>query len=108
MCVFISSTAVIRNISYVKKNWAKYDQNVYRSLCCVPVIHVRLQLNLSFPPDRFKKKKKTQISIFTKIRLMGSELFHADRWTDVTKLTVAFRNFAHELKKKWSTFETRA
>jgi len=29
-----------------------------------------------------------------KIRTMGDELFHADRQTDVTKLVVAFRNFA--------------
>jgi len=33
-----------------------------------------------------------------KIRPVGADLLHADRltdgWTDVTKLTVAFRNFA--------------
>ena len=29
-----------------------------------------------------------------KIRLMGAELFHADGQTDMTKLIVAFRNFA--------------
>jgi hypothetical protein len=37
-----------------------------------------------------------------KIRLVGAELFHADRRTDVqtdtTKLTVAFRNFANAPK----------
>ena len=38
--------------------------------------------------------KKTQISIFIKIRSVGAELFHADRQTDMTKLIVAFRNFA--------------
>jgi len=27
-----------------------------------------------------------------KIRLMGAELFHVDGQTDMTKLTVAFRN----------------
>jgi hypothetical protein len=29
-----------------------------------------------------------------KIRPVGAELFHADGQTDMTKLTVAFRNFA--------------
>jgi hypothetical protein len=29
-----------------------------------------------------------------KIRPVGAQLFHADRQTDVTKLIVAFRNFA--------------
>jgi len=32
-----------------------------------------------------------------KILLMTFELFHEDRQTDMTKLIVAFRNFANEL-----------
>ena len=39
-----------------------------------------------------------------KIRLLDAELFHADgqvvRQTDMTKLTVAFRNFGNASKKK--------
>ena len=31
-----------------------------------------------------------------KIRQMGTELLHTDRRTDMTKLTVDFRNFAKE------------
>jgi hypothetical protein len=34
-----------------------------------------------------------------KIRQVGAELFHADGRTDMTNLTVAFRNFANEPKK---------
>jgi hypothetical protein len=30
-----------------------------------------------------------------KIPPVGAQLFHADRQTDMTKLTVAFRNFAN-------------
>jgi len=33
-----------------------------------------------------------------KIRKMGGELFHVDRQTDTTKLTVVFRNFANAPK----------
>jgi hypothetical protein len=38
------------------------------------------------------------MSSFMKIRPVVAELFHADRRTDVTKLTVAFRNFANAPK----------
>jgi len=34
-----------------------------------------------------------------KIRPVGAELFHADGRTDMTKLIVAFRNFANACKK---------
>ena len=30
-----------------------------------------------------------------KIRVVGAELFHADGWTDMTKLMVAFRSFTN-------------
>jgi len=39
--------------------------------------------------------KKTQISNFIKIRPVKAEVFHADRWADMTKLIFAFRNFAN-------------
>jgi len=38
--------------------------------------------------------KNTQISNFMNIRPVGAEMFDADGRTDVTKLIVAFRNFA--------------
>jgi hypothetical protein len=37
-----------------------------------------------------------------KIRPVGVELLHAVRWTDMTKLIVAFRNFANAPKKQGS------
>jgi hypothetical protein len=44
------------------------------------------------------------MSNFTKIRPVGAELFNADRQkkgrTDMTKLIVAFRNFANAPKKR--------
>jgi len=42
--------------------------------------------------------KNTQISNFMKIRPVGAELFHADGQTDMTKLIVAFHNFANAPK----------
>jgi hypothetical protein len=44
--------------------------------------------------------KNTQIPNFVKIRSVTAEAFDADRRTDVTKLTVAFRNFASAPKNK--------
>jgi hypothetical protein len=37
--------------------------------------------------------ENTQISNFIKIRVVKAELFHADGQTDMTLLTVVFRNF---------------
>jgi len=46
--------------------------------------------------NRFSKNP--QIPNITKIRSVETGLFHADGQTDMTKLTVAFRNFANEPK----------
>ena len=37
--------------------------------------------------------KNTQISNFMKIRPVGAELFHADGWTDMTKLNSRVSQF---------------
>ena len=45
-------------------------------------------------------RKNAQISNFMKILLVGAELFHVDRRTDMTKLIIAFRNFANAPKTR--------
>ena len=52
-------------------------------------------MKLEFIPQIFEK---TQIWSFIKIHLLGAELCHADRQTDMTKLIVAFHNFANAPK----------
>ena len=68
--------------------------NVHSSSCKLHVIRVRFCLNFL---DGFAKS--TAISNFIKMRPVGAELFHEDWRTDgrtnVTKLVVAFRNFAN-------------
>ena len=52
-------------------------------------------------------KKRAVIPNFIKIRPVGAELFHVARQTDMTKLTVAFRNVANapkNAKEKCSQF----
>jgi len=49
-------------------------------------------LHVKYPSHSFKN---TQISNFMKICPMGAEMFHADRWMDMTKLIIALRNFAN-------------
>ena len=48
-------------------------------------------------------RKIPQISNFMKIRPVGVEMFHADGRTHMTKLTVAFRDFAKASNKRWSS-----
>jgi hypothetical protein len=49
-----------------------------------------------------KNFENPQISNFMKIRPVGVELFHADGWTDMTKLIVAFSNFVNVPKNEIS------
>jgi hypothetical protein len=51
-----------------------------------------ISLHVKYPSHLFKN---TQISNFMKICPMGAEMFHADRWTDMTKLIIALCNFAN-------------
>jgi hypothetical protein len=48
------------------------------------------------------EKKRTQISSLVKIRILGAELFHANRQkngrTDMSRLIITFRNFANAPK----------
>ena len=94
--ISILTTTFIWNIPHSKKNWDRYDLNVYLCSCKVPFILARPWQNLNLF-DRFSKN--AQISNLIKIRPVGAELFHADRQTDrqthrrtdVTQLIVALR-----------------
>ena len=44
--------------------------------------------------------EKSSISNFTKIHPQGVELFHAEGRTDMTKIIVAFHNFANAPKNE--------
>jgi len=82
---------------------------VYLSSCEVPLFLSDYSESCIFF-DIFLKN--TQIPNLMEIRPVGAELFHADRQRDMTKLMVAFRNFANSPKicmsaefQYWKNFE---
>ena len=70
-------------------------------------LHVKYSLFLSDVNETWilskDLRKNTQISNFIEIRPVGAELFNAggrtDGQADMTKLIIAFRNFANARKK---------
>ena len=96
-CVSSFSTTHVWNIFHSKKNWARYDKKMY--IC----LHVKYPLFFSYFNETWIfttdfLKKKTQISNLrwepSSVRTDG----RTERQTDVTKLIVAFRNFANASK----------
>jgi len=90
---FVSCTTSGWNISHSKKKWARYDQK------CLEVF--KLSTRYSFPIliklviswQIFEKCSNNEI-----YRPVAAEVFHTDGRTEMTKLIVAFRNFANAPK----------
>jgi hypothetical protein len=100
MCVLISSVIFSETFLILRRPERGVIKTVYWSSCKVLVFLAGLQGNSNFL-DRYSKN--TQIANFMKIWHLGADLFHAegriDGQTDMTKLTVAFRNSAKAPKK---------
>ena len=95
MCVFVVSTTFFRNISHFKNNSVRY----YHKCIQVFIGSTRYSSQIFFKSCIFSRDfSKIVISNFIKIRQVGSDLFHADRRADMTKLIGAFRNFANAPK----------
>ena len=62
---------------------------------CIRRYSCQILIKIQFSRDL---RKNTQISNFMTIRPAAAEFLHADGQTDMTKLTVAFRNFANAPK----------
>ena len=81
MCVSSFCTTFVQTLSVLRRTERDMMKNVYWSLCKVPVIVVRLQLNLKFLD---KWSKYFQITNFMKIPPAMAEFFHADGQTGRT------------------------
>jgi len=89
------------NVSHSKKNWARYDKNVYWSSCKVQYrysCHILMKFELSrqifekYSNMKFHENLSNGNKPFPCGRLDGWT--NTDRQSDMTKLTVSFRNFA--------------
>jgi len=87
VCVLIFTTNFVWNVSHCKKNFARYDKQRTLVFTWSTCFSCQILIKLEFF-DRFSKN--TQLLLFIEIRLVGSELFHAD-----------CINFLQKLKKKW-------
>jgi len=94
----IFSTNFFWDIYHFKKNWARYDLNVYWSSCKVPVMLSDFNLTWIFSTD-FQKILRYKIS-WHSFQWEPSFSMWRDGWTYMTKLIVAFRNFAIVLKNQ--------
>ena len=76
----------------IKKNeyWSSYNVHVFL---------IRFKWNLNILGN---SSKNSQILNFIEIRPVWAELFHSDGPTDMTKLTVSFRNFANAPKMTYT------
>jgi hypothetical protein len=88
----------VRNISHCTKNWARYDQRSILVFMSSTRYSCQILMNLEFSRQIFDT-----YSNFIKFRSVRAEVFRADRQkarrTDMTKLIVAFSNFARTPKK---------
>ena len=100
MCGLLFCTTFVWHISHSKKNKQDMIINVHRSSCKVLVILVGFEWNFNFL-DRFSKKY-LNIKSRANPSIGGS---NCSMRTDMTKLIVAFRNFANAPRNENCCFQ---
>jgi len=103
MCILIFSTTFVRNISNFKKNWERYDKKNSIGLSVEYPSFLSNCNEIWFFPTVFRKISKHQISWKSVLWKPSGSMRtdgRTDGRTDITKLIVAFRNFANASKKR--------
>jgi hypothetical protein len=105
MCVLIFSTTFVYNIFDSKNNLARYRQNAEKFSCRLPNYFFRILMKFKFSGQIFENVSNIK---FNQSAYSGSRVVpcgQTDGHTDVTKLIVAFRNFANAPKNEKSEWE---
>ena len=106
-CVLIFSTTFVWNIFHFKRKWTRYDNKMNIGLRVKYPLFLSNFNNLILSTDFGKKTLKYQISwkpVPWKPNCSMRKEGRTDRWTDMTKIIVAFRNFAKAPKiRTWLT-----
>ena len=101
MCVLIFSTTFVYNMFDSKNNLARYRQNAEKFSCRVPNYFCRILMKFKFSGHFFENVSNIK---FNQSAYSGSRVVPCGQ-TDVTKLIVAFRNFANAPKNEKSEWE---
>ena len=96
-CVLIFSTTFVCYISRSMKNWARYDQKSLLVLHLSACPSCQIFMKLEFSRQSFEVCSNTKLPVNPSI---GSRATACGQ-TDMTKLTVAFRNFTNAPKNRW-------
>jgi hypothetical protein len=94
---FFSLHLLSETFLILKKKWVRYDPKCVSVFMQSSCHSCQILMIIEFSGQYFEKN--TRISNFMNICPVGTELFHADERTDMTKLSVTFRNFANEINK---------
>jgi hypothetical protein len=109
-CVFrFSFKTLVWNIFRYKNNRTGYCHKCENVFMWSTRYYCRILMKLEFSRQTFENKKNLKYRVSSKsAQLELSGFMRTDRQTDMTKLIVAFRNFANALKKIHSQFPSRS
>jgi len=100
MCILIFSTTFVWNIPHSKKNWERYGHKCILVFKKSTGYSRQILTKLEFPRKIFEKQVNTKfhddLTSGSRVVPCGRTDRPTDR-TDITKLKVAFRNFANTL-----------
>jgi hypothetical protein len=97
MCILTFSTILSQTFLVLRRTERDIVTKLHASLCKVPLILVRIYQELNFLDRSSKKSSK----FFMKSRLVGTELFYADRKTDrYDEINNSFSQFSQVPKNR--------